>query len=321
MSIDDRCLVTTRMQVAMNRIRNSISGHGTCGMGVGETRAYWLRYGNDAVKAGDDSDVMEDKMSLMRQRYLQELSDLEVDNGVDMPTLQFIKDPGNWMDDLRIIAHESTIYASRYTIHDGDVYEGHQGVLLDEWFGTHPHTTWSTTHSNDLWTELAATTPHSHIRTIGCVRSYITRHGDGPLRTHSKELSQKMSDPGNPYNPHQKDMRFGYLDVPLLNYAAQVCPIDELALSHLDEFEKFKPPVYSYHPNRKIRHEGLINLKRQEMLTRDLIGFDVHEDYTDIMTTDELIEHLGQHVAPVSIVSHGPAARDRKLVARTPAHA
>jgi len=317
MSIDYRCLVTTRMQVAMNRIRNSISGHGTCGMGVGETRAYWLKYGNDAIKAGDkNSGLLEDKMSLMRQRYLQELSDLGIDSGgvFNEEIIRYIKSPSNWREDMGAIRYEMAMLTQKYTVRNGDVYEGHQGVLLDEWFGTHPHTTWSTTHSNDLIEDIGSAFARSQIQVIGCVRSYMTRHGDGPLRTYSKDLCEKLSDPGNPYNAHQKEMRFGYLDVPLLNYAAQITEVDSLAVSHLDEFEKFKPPVYSFHPNRNIYAGKTINLKRKEQtLTRGLEIRHVQEEDADLMTTDELLGHLSSHVAPVGIKAYGPAASHRSF--------
>ena len=50
------CLLATTYHVAMNRLREFARGtnrHGSCGLGIGEARSYWLRYGQDAVVAED----------------------------------------------------------------------------------------------------------------------------------------------------------------------------------------------------------------------------------------------------------------------------
>ena len=55
-SIDPNCLVTTTFNRTINRLREISRGknkHGSCGHGIGETRNYWLKYGQDAVFAKD----------------------------------------------------------------------------------------------------------------------------------------------------------------------------------------------------------------------------------------------------------------------------
>ena len=62
----------------------------------------------------------------------------------------------------------------------GDVvFEGAQGVLLDEWRGFHPHTTWSsisTAAVDSVGARFGLTEPIEH---FGVLRTYLTRHGAG----------------------------------------------------------------------------------------------------------------------------------------------
>lgn len=61
------------------------------------------------------------------------------------------------------------------------MFEGAQGILLDEWHGFHPYTTWSTTTFANAET-LLAEAGESAIR-LGVIRCYMTRHGPGPFVT------------------------------------------------------------------------------------------------------------------------------------------
>ena len=77
------------------------------------------------------------------------------------------------------------------------IFEGAQGVLLDEWRGFHPHTTWSTVtlhHALAMVEESDA----EEVCTLGVTRAYMTRHGAGPLPTWSPELDAKLCRSGQP---------------------------------------------------------------------------------------------------------------------------
>ena len=74
------------------------------------------------------------------------------------------------------------------------------------------------------------------VAVLGVTRAYATRHGEGPLPTFSPELTERLRDPGNPWNPWQGGMRCGWLDLPLLRYAAAAAgPLDGLVVNHLDQ--------------------------------------------------------------------------------------
>ena len=61
------------------------------------------------------------------------------------------------------------------------VFEGAQGVLLDEWRGFHPHTTWSTVEPSNARAMIDELGRDSYV--LGVTRTYMTRHGAGPFPT------------------------------------------------------------------------------------------------------------------------------------------
>ena len=63
------------------------------------------------------------------------------------------------------------------------MFEGAQGVLLDEWHGFHPYTTWSTTTFANAETLLAEAGMAGAAQRLGVLRTTTTRHGPGPLVT------------------------------------------------------------------------------------------------------------------------------------------
>ena len=103
-----------------------------------------------------------------------------------------------------------------------------RSVLLDEWRGFHPYTTWSTcTFDNAL--EL---TRQSEVVRVGVLRTYATRHGPGPFPT---ERALGLPEPHNGHGPWQGAFRQGDLDLALLRYAIAACGgVDTLAVTHLD---------------------------------------------------------------------------------------
>lgn len=239
--INYKSLVTTPWQKHLNRIKelSRVQRDGSCGVGVGETRKYWLDYGKDALTFGElqgsGYSTLTDKLELIRQRVLidAESYDNPLSNNRDE-----IKKEIKLLYDLcpKKVASRLCLAAAGIAISDGcprtgtAIFEGSQGILLDEFYGFHPHTTWSTTTSRHAFDELGTT---DNTTVIGITRSYMTRHGAGPLPT--EDVTIKLKDYNNPYNSWQQNMRFGYLDVPLLQYAVEADGnIDSIFVTHMD---------------------------------------------------------------------------------------
>ena len=161
------CLVSTAFHVIMNRLREASRGderHGSCGAGVGETRNYWLRYGQDAIFAKDllDTSCLRTKLALLRDRFLLEMQDLpsrerrrtagssdvgetisvirgsmiETRDGLEQNLSAALHKtlPAVEADLLQSAAAELTL-TPRLPNCSTALFEGAQGVLLDEWKG------------------------------------------------------------------------------------------------------------------------------------------------------------------------------------------
>lgn len=294
LSVHPRCLVATPLHKIANRLFELDRRHGSCGMGMGETRRYWLDRGSDAVFAEDlrNRAVLLDKLELLRQRLLIELAEYDVQN------IRLFS-PAEWM----------TALPSDLRTADGVdpcnhvVFEGAQGVLLDETYGFHPHTTWSDVtmrHALEVASLIGVDSIESK---IGCVRPYMTRHGSGPLPTQDGSW---FSDPGNPYNKWQGNPRFGHLDLPLLRYSASVLrhngtPLTGLSVSCLDHITPGAKACVAY--DRDLPDDGTpMNAERiyrpkefaamdsaddaiallREIAEPEIFGYgDTHEDRTE----------------------------------------
>ncbi len=252
---DAACLVTTPIHAALNRARELLRGnarHGSTGEGIGETQAYALavaeqaragtRVGNFCVHT-DVGDVpaprvadLTDRAAMIRSldalaRYAAPLLDAAAHPDTAHPGVAEMVDAlGEIGESLRIVDDiDSHIVETMAT--GTVIYEGSQGVLLDEWNGFHPHTTWSTVVPGRLakWLHAVGYAPF----TLGLARCYATRHGIGPMPTEDDRL--ELPDVHNREGRYQGAWRTGHLDLPALRYAAVVSGgLDGVAVSHLD---------------------------------------------------------------------------------------
>lgn len=225
--------VVTPMHVAANRLRERARGearHGSCGAGVGEVVV-------DA-RAGEAIRVAElgapDTPERLRALQARKLREIEGD-GPERAWLQDGALPARWL-----AAAVEVVGAVRVgddadlarAVADGPViFEGAQGVGLDEVWGFHPYSTWSDC------------TPRGALRwrpdatVLGVLRTHAHRHGPGPLPTESAALS--FPEPHNGPGPWQGAFRAGWPDRVLARYTLDVCraagaPVKGLVLTHLD---------------------------------------------------------------------------------------
>jgi adenylosuccinate synthase len=309
------CLVATAYHAAMNRLRELARGgdrHGSCGLGIGETRHYWLRYGGEAIFAADLADrrTLRQKLTLLRERLLIEMQELpRLDP--EWSEMLHASRPGREAELLYEAAAELRV-ADRPPPFETAIFEGAQGVLLDEWAGFHPYTTWGTVtplHARELAEEWGI----DEVETWGLTRAYSTRHGAGPFPTESRDWTAAIRDPGNPTNAWQGTIRSGPLDLALLDYAARVSQIDALAVTCLDQLpaESQLARRYSGLDRIEIPH----GLKEQEDLAHRLVKA---QPIFENVTESELLAAL-EEIAPIVSIARGPARGDRELIAATSA--
>jgi adenylosuccinate synthase len=316
-AVDREALITTPYHAAANQARENARGagrHGSCGVGIGETARCALEHPDAAVRAGDCAGpAWELRRKLTWARLL-----LAEDAG-----------PLGGVPSAADLTEAYAAFAARIRLVDGSphlsqllqqgpvIFEGAQGVLLDEWRGWHPYTTWSTTTSANAQTLLAEQDEQGYV--LGVTRSYMTRHGAGPFVTEDPALD--FAEPRNTAGQWQGAFRLGHPDALALDYAVQASGgIDGLAVTHLDADVSRLRLCTAYtglYGTRITRlHPGPPrNLPWQEGFTRVLSGSKpVYED--EPASSPDVLAHDLARVAqaPLVLRSCGPGP-DRKLAA------
>lgn len=248
--IDGRCRLTTPFHQAAGRMRELARGaaaHGSCGVGVGETVRHDLAHPDLTLRYAD---LLAPRSALDRLEALRAslLATLDAEHGASAHSAAYQQEravlcdqalAGHWLartqDLLRLAPPASQARVAQRLQQTGTVlFEGAQGVLLDEWRGFHPYTTWSNISTAAVQAVAADAGLHQRIENFGALRSYLTRHGNGPFPTHDTGLDT-LPERHNSGDGWQGEFRRGHPDALLLRYAlAVVGKLDGLLVSHLD---------------------------------------------------------------------------------------
>jgi adenylosuccinate synthase len=301
LTVDRDALLTTPYHRAANRARDTAVRHGSCGMGIGETAAYALVC-DDAPRAGDCRSParLRRRLTRLRERLFDELGPLEVP-GVEECAAAF----GAFAERVRITG-DGFLPA---LLRGGPVvFEGAQGVLLDERFGFHPYTTWSTTTFANAETLLAEAGDAA--RRLGVLRAYLTRHGPGPFVTEDTGLLRP--EPHNRHGRWQGAFRTGQLDAVALRYALEVCGgADALAVTHLDA----PAPLICEAYDLGTGIAPAADLAGQALLTDRLLSARPRYSPVGADPAETIEATLG---VPVALRSYGPTASDKTAISIWP---
>ncbi len=335
-TIDQQALVITPFQRAVNRLKELARGnqrHGSCGMGIGETKYDHLTHGQQVLVAGDlkNRDCLHKKLQFLRQVNLEKLQRFQEalpDGPETAVELSLLTDP----DEIDFLMAEFGEFAAKAQIVPGDylhtilqqqgtvIFEGAQGVLLDEWLGFHPHTTWSTITLENADLLLREADYDGDVSRLGITRAYATRHGAGPFVTEDVNLAKQLLDPRNGFDSWQEGFRVGWLDLLMLRYARDVVGrLDSLAVTCLDRLKQLSELKYCDHYQfETLRVDQIMktnkpqSLDYQAQITKNLKRCKpILTNVGDIAELPGVIEaKLG---VPVEIVSWGETAVDKQF--------
>lgn len=355
--IHENAVCVTAYQEAANRLRErarQIAGtpHGSCGMGIGET-AQDVLDGMDVFRVKDllrSHQEIADRLEYIgeiKRNQLAMVLPIVKDDPASKLDLDILLN-GQGIDRLnRFYADFPSIYPNivdnrwiAETLRDPSehvVFEGAQGVLLDQHYGFHPHTTWSRCNFDNISRILVGTEISSHIdpTKYGLIRAYTTRHGAGPMPTATPGWGDKLwLDDHNQQNPWQGRMRFGPLDVVLIKYAIRSCfraKPNYLVMSCLDElvgmprdeikvcigYQHFLGSGESLVTALPVLREDAVAAR--EGVTRDLMNAvpayvkfpckGAYFDECDFLSYCEFVEELLG--IPIAIYGTGPTSNDR----------
>ena len=310
--IDRRSPVITPAHQAANRLREIARGdaaHGTCGMGVGETMQDLLEHPELAIHAADlpDGPRIARKLRAVCQYKVEQLRDV-ISAAARHPAARSVLDTllrPSWVDtavdkysQVASLANIVNERAVKQLLREPGtvVFEGAQGVLLDEWFGFHPHTTWSTTTFANAQTLLDEAGYEGERTRVGVLRTYFTRHGPGPFVTEDPSLRPLLPEPHNADAGWQGRFRVGAFDAVAARYALAVAGgADWLTLTHLDRLPHLPPTACTAY--RVVDHP---NQRLDDCFARETQRIhDIHVRRPPDLAHQEQLTHLLSHCRPV----------------------
>jgi len=222
-SADPACPVTTPFDMMINQIAEESRGkarHGSVGVGFGETLERHS-HANYALSLCDlqDSCSLRRKLRLVQKEWVPaRLKKLNVEsiraewqtrlNDLAI-TERYIEDCGQFIQHITLQPLSA--------LHDFPeiIFEGAQGLLLDQNYGWFPHVTRSNTGIKNV-AEIAEKLGLAELDVYYLTRSYVTRHGAGPLpHALPEQPYSRIIDKTNQPNPYQGALRFARLDLDL----------------------------------------------------------------------------------------------------------
>lgn len=233
------CQVITPFDVLLNQARETARGgiaHGSCGVGVYEA----IKRGQDATFGALRVRHLHNwsRAALIRKLwYCREYASAEIQrDGLPVPIMllehseQIIQ---RFADDCQFFV--DTLSPTK--IPDHIVFEGAQGLLLDQDYGTMPYCTPTSCGLRHVAEELLS---YEQVEVIYVTRSYLTRHGNGPLPG-EKDLG--LTDKTNVDHAYQGSFRYaplryhGPYTLDYQRYTGTSNTTCAIAVTHLDEYD------------------------------------------------------------------------------------
>ena len=190
------------------------------------------------------------------------------------------------------------------------VFEGSQGIMIDLRYGYFPHVTYGWLDAANAVSECK----RGHLPppiVVGATRTYATRHGTGPFpQEGTKTVLYKGED--NSTGVWQGAFREGLLDLPTLEYGANIVKPDVLAVSCEDLYEQTGGRVIDkwIGEDGRILNPGDYALSADDSIRREDNDkdFDPATVYAPLLAAKghEVSMDLGQLEQTISAACHAP---------------
>ena len=242
--------VTTPYDIAYNIACETYLNHGSCGVGFGATIQRGESGVNLYAKDLSYSWILKNKLKSIKDYYLNKTRE-------DAPeiTILFKEELEKISENLFMISCENCL--SLYEIKTQEtvlnyrhlIFEGSQGILLDQDHGIFPHVTRSNTSSKlafEFLEQVRGINTHK-VSLYYVTRCYQTRHGNGPMSSEIPVNLINSDQETNVTNQFQGEFRVAELDVQLINYSLETDRVyhrsenfkKNLVITCLDQFPDF----------------------------------------------------------------------------------
>jgi adenylosuccinate synthase len=120
------------------------------------------------------------------------------------------------------------------------IFEGAQGAMLDNDWGTYPYVTGSSTVAGNIQAG-SSVSPRAITDITGIMKAYTTRVGSGPFPTELNDsVGENLRKIGGEYGATTgRPRRCGWLDLELVKFAADLNGITDLVMTKLDVLNSF----------------------------------------------------------------------------------
>jgi adenylosuccinate synthase len=299
--VDPACLVTTPYDMIINQIAEDFRGqqrHGSCGVGFAETieRNQHAQY-SLTVADLEDIDKITSTLQAIRKHWVpHRLQALNISSVVGQ--WQNFIDSNDifefYLQNIKSFLELVTVTCIDLTnCSHPIIFEGAQGLMLDQDQGWFPHVTRSHTGLKNV-INLIDNKNDAKLNVIYVTRSYLTRHGAGPLPHELPAQPYKqVVDKTNITNTYQGSLRYAWFNITLLNKFIQTdlsavpssVQVDhQLAVTCLDQVDN----EITFVKNDKICHAPHATFL--EMLTQETNVSKVHCSYGPTRTSIKLMK-------------------------------
>jgi adenylosuccinate synthase len=219
LAVDRRAMLTTPFDMLVNREAERFRGdrrHGSCGLGINETVERCAGLLATTVADVEHPARLRDRLAAIANRSLSRLEQLGVPPSpffLDM--LQSESLVASYLDLCEQFRRTERLVdgPELLRLFEHVIFEGAQGLLLDERHRFFPHVTRSRTGLPNV-VQIAGEIGLRELDVVYVTRTYLTRHGAGPFPTERPGLA--FPDPTNAPNEWQGALRFGDLDTGLM---------------------------------------------------------------------------------------------------------
>lgn len=322
--VDENATIVTPYHALANRIKETFRGknrHGSCGRGIGETMEDKIN--GLELKVKDLFDKKKTTFKLSEICLKKELSVKDCRNEYTEALFSkfnnntFVNTLDKYFNFIDLIKVKDRSYISQ-CLNDYEtlVFEGAQGMLLDEKFGFAPNNTWSNiTNENAL---NLIDDYRGDIIKLGLTRSYGCRHGAGPFLTEDRNLADKFKEEHNGHNEWQQDFRIGHLDLVALRYSINnLKKIDYLVINHCDKIKEKNLVCNSYNNiSEQFYNNGnlIFNSKEEQQFGLGIALSKAAPIYEEI-DKENLINYISENLkTKIGILGSGQTHNNREYL-------
>ncbi|HZJ18537.1 MAG TPA: adenylosuccinate synthase [Patescibacteria group bacterium] len=248
LKIDNRILISPRCHLIMpyhkllDKLYESIKSKGkigTTGRGIGPVYADKVSYNGIRIYDLKDKKLFSQKLKtqlLIKNKILIALGEKPLNQK------QIEKDFSKLYKKIeKFIAEPFPILQKALDKNQKIIFEGAQGVFLDNDWGTYPYVSASTVLSGGI-TAGAGISVKKINKIIGIVKAYTTRVGEGPFTTELFDKSgAKLQHDGAEFGATTgRKRRCGWFDAEMIRFAAKINGFTEIAVTKIDVLDEFK---------------------------------------------------------------------------------